>query len=278
MKGKPDNNQPEQEYVFSYDSDFTLSYHASRTAETHAFWFLPYLQPGMMLLDVGCASGSITNGLAKAVKPGQVTGIDISAKEIERARQRAIEDDAENVQFEAGDAYQLSFSDNSFDALFSHNVLEHIPEPSKALQEMRRVLKPGGIIGVRDIDFGGILTAPDKDGMLEHSNLVGRTRWLNRGAHPDIGRKLGRFLIEAGFVEVKMSASYQVFNDPDSCRYWAKLAKSRFAEPEYVNQMKESRLAHAEELNAWSKAWQDWSKLPGAFHARSHCEAIGRKP
>ena len=57
-----------------------------------------------------------------------------------------------------GSVYELDFSDNSFDALFSHNVLEHVAEPSRAVQEMQRVLKPGGVIGLRDFDMGGLLT------------------------------------------------------------------------------------------------------------------------
>ncbi len=143
MKSKPDNNKADQEYTYNYESEVTVKYHGSRTAEMHAAWFLPYLQPDMTLLDCGCGSGSITVGLAKAVEPGQVTGVDISEIEIKRARERAAENEITNIRFEIGNAYQLDFPDNSFDALFSHNVLEHIPEPSRALQEMHRVLKPG---------------------------------------------------------------------------------------------------------------------------------------
>ena len=75
-------------YIHDNDSTMTLRQHASRTAEKHAGWFVPYLRPGMTLLDCGCASGSITVGLAEAVAPGHVTGIDISEVEIGRAETR----------------------------------------------------------------------------------------------------------------------------------------------------------------------------------------------
>ena len=150
-----------QEYVYDYDAPITAKYHGSRTVETHAAWFLPYLKRGMKLLDCGCGAGSITLGFANIVDPAQVTGVDLSEVQIERAQHRAVENNISNARFETGNIYQLEFPDRSFDAIFSHNCLEHIPEPGKALREMHRILKPGGIIGIRDIDFGGVLLAPD---------------------------------------------------------------------------------------------------------------------
>lgn len=114
----------------------------------------------MVLLDCGCATGSITVGLAKVVAPGQVTGVDISEIEIERAQVRAAEAGLTNIRFVVGNIYQLDFPNNSFDAVFSHNVLEHVAEPGRALREMYRVLNPGGVVGIRDTDMGGALLAP----------------------------------------------------------------------------------------------------------------------
>ena len=88
MKSKSDIGKAD-EYVYTYDSAMDR-YHSGRTAEKQASFFLPYLKPGMTLLDIGCGSGSITVGLAKVLEPGQVIGIDISKEEVERASGSAI--------------------------------------------------------------------------------------------------------------------------------------------------------------------------------------------
>ena len=275
MKSKPDDNNTDQEYVYSYESTITKA-HESRTAQKQGAFFLPYLKPGMTLLDVGCATGSITVGLAEAVSPGQVTGVDISEVEIARARERTADNKISNIRFEVGDAYQLAFPDNSFDALFSHNVLEHIPEPGRALKEMQRVLKPGGVIGIRDVDYGGFLIAPD-DGVLERWFAIVEKDLATRGMHTRLGRSLGGLLYEAGFIEVEASASYDVYADPERCRFVAQGSSSRLFEADFVERITDGGLANAEELETIKKAWKNWPEIAGAFAAGSHGEAIGRK-
>ena len=79
---------------------------AERTASREAAFLLPYLRPGMQMIDVGCGSGSITVGLADAVAPGNVVGIDFQPTQIEQAQalatMRAVANVA-NVRFEVAD-------------------------------------------------------------------------------------------------------------------------------------------------------------------------------
>ena len=108
---------------------------AARTASREAAFFLPYLRSGMQVLDVGCGPGSITLGLAEAVAPGSVVGIDFQPAQIKQARASAAERAVANVRFEVADAYQLPFPGHSFDAAFAHGVLMHLREPVRALVE-----------------------------------------------------------------------------------------------------------------------------------------------
>ena len=65
-----------------------------------------------------------------------------------------------NARFEVADVYRLPFPDGSFDAAFAHAVLMHLREPVRALAELRHVLRPGGIAGVRDSDWARVSTLP----------------------------------------------------------------------------------------------------------------------
>ena len=273
---KLENKKNGQEYAFDYNSAITKEYHGGRTAEKQAGWFLPYLKSGMALLDCGCGPGSITVGLAKAVDPGRVIGVDISADTLKLAEERAASARISNIQFEIGDICRLNFPDNSFDAVFSHNAIEHIPEPDKALKEMRRVLKPGGVIGIRDVDHGGQLIAPVSE-LMGKLMPIWDSHLASLGGCGQLGRHLGKLLFEAGFTEVKVSASYDVYNDPEGRRIVAASAIGHLNEETVAKHAISSGLASLEELEAIKKELQNWQDIPGAFLADAHCEAIGRK-
>jgi SAM-dependent methyltransferase len=129
-----------------------------RTASQEAAFFLPFLRPGMRVLDLGCGPGSITLGLAEAVAPGETVGVDVQPSQVAQAQALSASRGVMNVRFEVADVYRLPFPDGSFDAVFAHAVLMHLREPVRALLEVRRVLRPGGIAGVRDSDWGDVST------------------------------------------------------------------------------------------------------------------------
>ncbi len=118
-----------------------------------------YLKPGMKVLDVGCGRGTITLGVAEAVSPGEVMGIDPVAENIDMARDWATEASSKgNVSFRSGDCHDLDLPDDTFDVVYSHTVTHFLLDPVRALEEQKRVAKPGGWViasGVRD---PGILT------------------------------------------------------------------------------------------------------------------------
>ncbi|MGD9618149.1 MAG: class I SAM-dependent methyltransferase [Alphaproteobacteria bacterium] len=106
------------------------------------------------VLDVGCGTGSLTFSLPLLADIAAATGIDISEAYVEYARSRNTD---RRIRFEQADACALPFEDHSFDRAFSLLVLQFVPEPARAVAEMRRVVHPGGTVtaAVWD-DVGGL--------------------------------------------------------------------------------------------------------------------------
>jgi ubiquinone/menaquinone biosynthesis C-methylase UbiE len=103
------------------------------------------LKPGEHILDVACGTGLVSFAALDRIKPdGSLAGTDISDKMIEIASAIAAKRGEDLVHFERMDAEELGFENKSFDVALCALGLMYVPEPAKALNEMHRVLKPGG--------------------------------------------------------------------------------------------------------------------------------------
>ena len=103
-------------YTMGYSDEFRQLLDR-RSAETHATYLLPRLEPGMRVLDFGCGPGTITVGLAKLVEPGEVHGLDMEESQIEIARAAAAAGGHDNAAFHVGNVFDLPFEDCSFDVV-----------------------------------------------------------------------------------------------------------------------------------------------------------------
>src|SRR5262245_64176168 len=111
------------------------------------------LRSGQRLLDVGCGLGDAALSLAEDLGTGgEVVGVDASAAMIADARGRA---DGANcrVRFAVGDALALDEPTSCFDAVRSERCLQWLPDPETAVAEMARVVRPGGLVSLRDTDL-----------------------------------------------------------------------------------------------------------------------------
>ncbi len=108
--------------------------------------------PTERLLDVGCGTGCLSFAMARLCRPQQVIGIDMSPAYVEHATRHNGDD---KVSFQVGDACALAFPDDSFDRSLSLLVLHFVPDAQQAISEMRRVTKPGGVVGAAVWDARG---------------------------------------------------------------------------------------------------------------------------
>lgn len=240
-----------------------------RNAERQAAFLLPHLRPGMYLLDCGCGPGSITTDLAQRVAPGRVIGVDIDASEIERATTRADGLGITNVQFRTGDVYELPFAGDTFDAIFSNALFDHLRDPMTALREMHRVLKTGGIAAIRVADRDGYLFSP-MDALLEKAWKQSEEEKAAQGVSVRIGKHFRSYLRQVGFVRTEASASYDVYGTTESVQ--------RIGYAAAATTLSEKTGSEEDaELDALAAAWKRWAESPDAFFAQALCEVVGWK-
>jgi SAM-dependent methyltransferase len=226
----------------------------------------------MRVLDVGCGPGSITLGFAQIVAPADVVGIDIEQSQIAAAQALASERGTANVRFEAGRAEALPSADGVFDAAFAHTLLEHVPDPQAVLREMCRVLKPGGLIGVRDGDAGGRLIYPPDPTMFEALALYERL-WRLNGGNPEQGRRQRGLLRETGFDQLETSVGTNTFPP------WAgEIFAGMILAPRISDRLIELGWADRSTIERYAAAFRHWGEEPDGIWSTMMVETVGRKP
>jgi ubiquinone/menaquinone biosynthesis C-methylase UbiE len=265
-----DRNSGEEKYLHGYSEEHR-AFLSSRTASQQAAFFLPFLQPGMRLLDCGCGMGALTTSLAEWLAPGEVIGIDRESSQVQAARAWADEKGVSNVYFEVGNIYEIPYPDSSFDAAFAFTVLEHVREPLRVMREMRRILKPGGVVGILDPDYGAMLQTPDTPGMQELNGWM--RHFSEQNASPYYARHQRQYLLDVGFTHSEGFAFAVGGGNPQM----TPLMYQRVMKPT-IEALRpwivEQGLADDARIDTLLAEGQTWSARPDAFFALLQCAAV----
>jgi ubiquinone/menaquinone biosynthesis C-methylase UbiE len=256
-------------------TESVLRSHTWRTAANSAAYLLPYLQPDMSILDVGCGPGTITVDLASYVPKGAVTGLDSSADVIAKASQHAEQHGVQNILYTVGDANTLPFPDATFDVTHAHQVLQHVSNPVHILREMHRVTKPGGLVAVRETDFAGMFWYPESPGLTDWGTIYARVARAN-GGEPNAGRRLLAWAHEAGFdpATVKCTASAWCYATPDERAWWGGLWAERLTKSNFAPTAMQHKIATIEEIEQLCAAWRAWAEAEDAWFSVPHGEIL----
>ncbi len=255
--------------------DSVLRSHRWRTVENSAAYLLSALSSGTSVLDVGCGPGTITIDMAGRVDGGRVLGIDPAQEVLVEARAEAERLGQRNVTFEVGDVYALGCADGVFDVVHAHQVLQHLADPVAALAEMKRVCRPGGVVAVRDGDYGGIFWFPEDREMDEWRDLY-RQVARSVGGEPDAGRRLVQWARLAGFTEMTMSASAWCYASAEERSWWGTLWADRLTRSSFARQALGSGLATPEDLERLARAWRRWAASDDGAFVIGHGEVLCR--
>jgi SAM-dependent methyltransferase len=219
------------------------------------------LRPGGTYLDVGCGTGA--DALTCETRFGvTVVGVDSSRVMVAEATRRGL------TGAVAADAHALPFDADRFDGAWADRTFQHLADPPTALEEMVRIVKPGGRVVVADPDYGTqVVDVPDQD--LAERVLRFRTDRGQRNGR--LAHRMGRLCVRAGLADVRVEAMPVVVRDPTALdnalglRGWARLAR-------------EEGLVDAREVVAWEEAL-DAAATSGCFlYAFMLFITTGRKP
>lgn len=134
---------------------------------------LASLKPGETVLDLGSGAGfDCFLAASKVGNSGKVIGIDMTPEMIEKARDNALKNKVENVEFRLGEIENLPVSDNSVDVVISNCVINLSADKPKVFQEIYRVLKPGGRIAISDIALLKELPEKVRDSIIAYVGCV----------------------------------------------------------------------------------------------------------
>ncbi len=247
------------------------------TAEANTAFLLPHLRPGLRLLDFGCGPGTISVGLAKAVEPGELHGVDMEESQIELARAIAESRQQENAFFHVGDVLDLPFEDNFFDVAHCRNVLVHVPDTATALAEVKRVLKPGGLIGCQEMIGESSFAYPDFGVTRKAWDMFEDLLAADDG-HPQMGKELKGHALRAGFTNVRASASWELYSTPDDIAFIYRVVNDWFLSSEVTDAAIKYGAATRELCNRIADAYSRWKDSPSAVFGVAHGEVLADKP
>ena len=226
----------------------------------------------MSLLDCGCGPGTITIGLAEVVARGAVVGVDVESSQVAQATKTVQARGLRNIRIQQASVYRLPFPDNTFHAVFSHALFEHLADPSAALSEIRRVLMPGGLIGIASPDWGGVLISPP-DAEVDQAMQLYTLLQTRNGGNPFVGRELGPLLQAAGFVDITLAATYDCY---ERASFICDLLAERIEASAVQGSAFEMSMLDSMMVAQLSQALKRWAAHPAGLFAQSFVTAIGR--
>ncbi len=166
------------------------------------FWKSIPINEDSAILDVGCGPGVISSAIAKFASKGTVVGIDKNSLMIKECKENKEYEAIKNLSFREGDIYNLDIPENSVDVIYSRFLFQHLSNPIQALNQLKKVLKPGGKVCIIDVDDSWLTLNP-RPALFESYLRRVEDAQKDMGGDRFVGHKLKDYFEEVGFINVK---------------------------------------------------------------------------
>jgi ubiquinone/menaquinone biosynthesis C-methylase UbiE len=219
------------------------------------------------VLDLGCGTGVAARAIAR--RPGfsgRVTGIDLSPALVATAARLAAAEGLA-IDFRAGDTRSLDFTDGAFDAVVAHTLLSHVADPGTVVQEMARLVRRGGMIGIFDGDYASLTFAhPDPaQGKANDEALINGVV-----TSPRVMRQMPRLLQAAG---LRLVATFPyVLAEMGTANYWLPGIES------FRHLMPKAGVMTVDQADAWAAALRRDSEAGVFFGASNYYGYVAQRP
>ena len=261
------SNEPsEEKYLHGYSSEEQQRlYKQARFMENKIYSDID-LSTVTKLLEVGCGVGAQSEILLRRFPNLFLTGLDYSEKQIEQAKTflSTVAYATGRYELLQGDAMDMDFKSGSqFDGAFLCWVLEHIPDPSRVLSEVRRVLRPGSPVVITEVLNSSFFVEPYSPSVLQYWMRFNDLQY-DMGGDPFVGAKLGNLLQSVGYQRITTETkTYHLDNRNPAKRaemiaYWTELLLSGlpqlleagYVDAELADKVKEEMQVVAKSPNA----------------------------
>lgn len=202
-------------FVRFLDASRTRALEFARKNPEIAFAHLA-LEPGMSVLDCGCGTGDMLAIIARLTAPGEACGGDSSNAMLQEARQRMATTGATNLHFESMDVQSLPFPDKSFDRVLATQLLVHVPDPRRAMDEISRVTTRNGRVAIADMDWDSLVIGCGNKELGRRFTLL-FSDGIRNGL---VVREYAGWLRAEGFANIQIIPQPMVFDNWTFVRDW----------------------------------------------------------
>jgi len=274
MSGAPSE---EREYILSTDQR-----ELQRLAEQHEAWAehgralfrRAGLKAGQVVLDLGCGPGYTSFALAEVVGPrGEVHACDLSERFLVWLAAEAGRRGHQQVRTHLGPVEELALPSESVDAAYSRWLFCWLSDPLPALQQVARVLRPGGVLALQDyLDWGALRLLP-RSASFDRMTKACLRSFAEGGSHIDVAERIPELAAAAGLELVEFEPIARIGRPGSPVWKWH---EGFFRS--YLPRLVERGAITAEDLEAWNRSWDEHAANAGFVFAPVLCDMVLRKP